>query len=204
MIKKSATTRREGPTRSRKVGQIQFGLTLPWTTRRLQAPVDDQSSVESDPGPRCRPARQTPGEPAAGGMRFTSQTGRHHDGTLDQLTLYPVDLIQVGDSHCTTPAAAATDSPSAPPAGPVVRHTTAGGVERGWCNDCRPVPSQRKFARLRLRLTYLPGVARPPCSGCRFGLVDVENAEAPGWGKSPREHGHGHGRRTEARDHRNR
>ncbi|HEY3693972.1 MAG TPA: hypothetical protein VGL46_27435 [Pseudonocardiaceae bacterium] len=24
------------------------------------------------------------------------------------------------------------------------------------------------------------------------------------WGKSPREHGHGHGRRTEARDHRNR
>jgi hypothetical protein len=60
------------------------------------------------------------------------------------------------------------------------------------------------FARLRLRLTYLPGVARPPCSGCRFGLVDVENAEAPGWGKSPREHGHGHGRRTEARDHRNR
>jgi hypothetical protein len=106
--------------------------------------------------------------------------------------------------HCTPPAAAATDSPSAPPAGPVVRHTTAGGVERGWCNDCRPVPSQRKFARLRLRLTYLPGVAFPPCSGCRFGLADVENAEAPGWGKSPREHGHGHGRRTEARDHRNR
>src|SRR5947209_2006818 len=33
--------------------------------------------------------------------------------------------------------------------------------------------------RLRLRLTYLPGVAFPPCSGCRFGLADVENAEAP-------------------------
>ncbi len=33
-----------------------------------------------------------------GGMRFTSQTGRHHDGMLDQLTLHPADLIQVGGS----------------------------------------------------------------------------------------------------------
>jgi hypothetical protein len=157
-----------------------------------------------------------------GSWKRSTLTNGHRGGTPDRETggtqapgptsqpLPPRQLptqptsIQVGDSHCTPPAAAATDSPSAPPAGPVVRHTTAGGVERGWCNDCRPVPSQRKFARLRLRLTYLPGVARPPCSGCRFGLVDVENAEAPGWGKSPREHGHGHGRRTEARDHRNR
>ena len=31
-------------------------------------------------------------------VRFTSQPDRHRDGTLDQLALYPVDLIQVGDS----------------------------------------------------------------------------------------------------------
>ncbi|MCA1697204.1 MAG: hypothetical protein LC749_22200, partial [Actinobacteria bacterium] len=34
-----------------------------------------------------------------GGMRFTSQTGQHHDGTLDQLTRHPTDLIQVGGSR---------------------------------------------------------------------------------------------------------
>lgn len=33
----------------------------PWTTRRLQAPADDQFSVESDPSPRCRPASTNPG-----------------------------------------------------------------------------------------------------------------------------------------------
>jgi len=31
-------------------------------------------------------------------MRFTSQTSRHHDGTLDHLTLDPVHQIQVGGS----------------------------------------------------------------------------------------------------------
>jgi hypothetical protein len=31
-------------------------------------------------------------------MRFTSQTGPRHDGTLDQLASSPADLIQVGGS----------------------------------------------------------------------------------------------------------
>jgi hypothetical protein len=31
-------------------------------------------------------------------MRFTSQTGRRHDGTLDQLASSPAHLIQVGGS----------------------------------------------------------------------------------------------------------
>jgi hypothetical protein len=31
-------------------------------------------------------------------MRFTSQTDRGHDGTLDELTIRSVDLIQVGGS----------------------------------------------------------------------------------------------------------
>ncbi|MDT7595136.1 MAG: hypothetical protein QOJ06_682 [Pseudonocardiales bacterium] len=38
----------------------------------------------------------------AGGMRFPSQTGRHHDETLDQLALHPADLIQVGGSVVVT------------------------------------------------------------------------------------------------------
>ncbi len=60
--------------------------------------VDDQSSVESDHGhgtDRLDKPRQSQPE---GGMRFTSQTGRRHDGTLDQLASSPAHLIQVGGS----------------------------------------------------------------------------------------------------------
>src|SRR6478609_1920451 len=70
----------------------------PRTTRRLQAPGDDQSSVESDHGHGAdrldKPRQSQP----VGGMRFTSQTGRRHDGTLDQLASSPAHLIQVGGS----------------------------------------------------------------------------------------------------------
>src|SRR6476646_8482046 len=76
----------------------------PRTTRRLQAPGDDQSSVESDHGhvaDRLDKPRQS--QPV-GGMRFTSQTGRRHDGTLDQLASSPAHLIQVGGSVPSTTA----------------------------------------------------------------------------------------------------
>src|SRR5271167_4319529 len=71
----------------------------PRTTRRLQAPGDDQSSVESDHGHGAdrldKPRQSQP----VGGMRFTSQTGRRHDGTLDQLASSPAHPIQVGGSN---------------------------------------------------------------------------------------------------------
>src|SRR6185295_8199497 len=75
----------------------------PRTTRRLQAPGDDQSSVESDHGHGAdrldKPRQSQP----VGGMRFTSQTGRRHDGTLDQLASSPAHLIQVGGSLSGVP-----------------------------------------------------------------------------------------------------
>lgn len=41
------------------------------------------------------------------------QTGRHHDGTLDQLALYPADLIQVGGSFIPVGVDAPGELPSA-------------------------------------------------------------------------------------------
>src|ERR1700730_1795248 len=71
----------------------------PRTTRRLQAPGDDQSSVESDHGHGADRLDKHRQSQPVGGMRFTSQTGRRHDGTLDQLASSPADLIQVGGSE---------------------------------------------------------------------------------------------------------
>jgi hypothetical protein len=62
------------------------------------------SSVESDHGhgtDRLDKPRQS--QPV-GGMRFTSQTGRRHDGTLDQLASSPAYLIQVGGSVSGNPS----------------------------------------------------------------------------------------------------
>jgi len=59
----------------------------PRPTRRLPAPADDQSSVESgrdhDTGRLGKPRKSQP----EGGKRFTSQTGRHHYETLGQLAV---------------------------------------------------------------------------------------------------------------------
>ena len=59
------------------------------TTRRLEVPGNDQSSVESDHGRSTgrldKPRKSQP----ESGMRFTSQTGRHHHGTLDQQLMGP-------------------------------------------------------------------------------------------------------------------
>lgn len=56
-------------------------------------------------------------------MRFTSQTGRRHDGTLDQRAVYPADLIQVGVHCASTMWLACADCGGWPPGLPQLKGT---------------------------------------------------------------------------------
>jgi len=76
----------------------QPGKGEPRPTRRLPAPADDQSSAESGRGHDTGRLGKLRKSQPEGGRRFTSQTGRRHYGTLDQLAPQSRRPIQVGGS----------------------------------------------------------------------------------------------------------
>lgn len=100
-----------------------------------------------------------------GGRRFTSQTGRRHDRTLDQLDSGPAHLIQVGDSiPVPSPvqlrdafAAALTSTGHTPADNP----TIAGAALSAWRTRTQPSDPLEKAVHHAILRTFAT-TGRPP------------------------------------------